>query len=49
LRPASPDWNGVKDSIRKSAILKPKNLFLGHGTPLVGNASQALQTFVQKL
>jgi glyoxylase-like metal-dependent hydrolase (beta-lactamase superfamily II) len=49
LRPASPDWNAVKDSIHKSAMLKPKNLFLGHGTPLVGNASQALQTFVQKL
>jgi glyoxylase-like metal-dependent hydrolase (beta-lactamase superfamily II) len=49
LRPASPDWNGVKASIRKAAELPLENLLLGHGAPILGGAQARLSAFVRKL
>jgi len=48
LRVASPDWDAVKQSIRKAAGLPIDHLMLGHGAPLMGGAQAALQRFVTK-
>ncbi len=49
LRPASPDWAGVKDSIRKVAGLPFQHLLLGHGAPLLHTAKEAVQAFAARL
>lgn len=37
LRPVSPDWNAVHESIRKVADLEPQILCLGHGAIVRGD------------
>jgi len=49
LRPASPDWASVKDSIRKAAGLPFRHLLLGHGAPLLHTAKEAVQAFAARL
>lgn len=47
LRPASPDWAAVKQSIRKAAELPLDNLLLGHGAPILGRAQARLQALAR--
>lgn len=49
LRIPSPDWQGVKASIRKVAALGVDTLCLGHGQPLVGDARAQIAAFAQRL
>jgi glyoxylase-like metal-dependent hydrolase (beta-lactamase superfamily II) len=49
MRSASPDWEGVKHSVRKAAALPIENLLLGHGAPLLGGAQARLQQFLTRL
>lgn len=49
LRPASPDWDAVRVSIQRAATLPVENLMLGHGSPLLGGAQKAMQTFAAKV
>jgi glyoxylase-like metal-dependent hydrolase (beta-lactamase superfamily II) len=47
FRIASPDWAEVYRSIERVAALAPKNLCLGHGTPLTDNTAKRIQTFYE--
>lgn len=45
LRAVSPDWNAVKDSIRKVADIPVEVLMLGHGRPILTNAQAQVAAF----
>lgn len=45
LRAASPDWDAAKESIRKVGELGADVLCVGHGSPLVGDASAKVAQF----
>lgn len=49
LRPPSVDWQAVKKSVHRVDALGVQTLCLGHGAPLVGNATPAIQALAQKL
>lgn len=49
IRVVSPDWADVRHSIERVAALAPTNLCLGHGNPILGNATQAVARFQEKL
>jgi glyoxylase-like metal-dependent hydrolase (beta-lactamase superfamily II) len=46
---ATPDMDEAKRSIQKVAAMNAETLCLGHGKPYIGNAAQAIRTFVSKL
>ncbi len=47
LRAPSPDWAAAKDSLRKVGALGVDVLCVGHGSPLVGDASAKVAAFIQ--
>lgn len=49
LRAPSPDWNAVKDSIKKIAAMNVDNLFFGHGKPIVGGAAARVRELARRL
>ncbi len=49
LRAPSPDWQAVKESIRKVAELNVDILCLGHGAPMIGNAHADIQQLANQL
>lgn len=49
FRAASPDWDAVRQSIKRIATLDFDVLCLGHGRPLVGNAAAAVRQFAERL
>ncbi len=49
FRAPSPDWAAVSQSIRRAADLKPNVLGLGHGQPLVGDATEKLNQLATRI
>lgn len=49
IRAASPDWEQAKASVRKALDLQPENLMLGHGKPIIGNATQIIEKLAKRL
>lgn len=49
IKAASPDWNAVKESIKKTADMNVQNIFLGHGKPLIGNAAAKIEKLATRL
>ncbi len=49
LRAFSTDWEKAKESVAKVANMKPNNLYLGHGSPILGNAEQPLKRLVDRV
>lgn len=48
-RAASPDWEAVKQSIRKVADMNVDILCLGHGSPIVSAAAAKIKALAQKV
>jgi glyoxylase-like metal-dependent hydrolase (beta-lactamase superfamily II) len=48
IRPASPDWNEVKNSIRKVAELNPKILCIAHGSVITENLQDKINRLLAK-
>ncbi len=49
LRPPTVDWEEAKRTIKKVALMDVKNLMIGHGAPLLGDAKAQLSAFAAKL
>ena len=49
IRAASPDWDAVQESIRKIDAMKLDILCLGHGNPILTNASEPISRFAALL
>ena len=45
LRPPTVDWAQAKVTIQKASQMSIKNLMIGHGKPLIGDASEKLRAF----
>ena len=48
-RPFTVDWVQTKQTIKQAAQMDIKNLMIGHGVPLIGNASDKLRAFAARL
>ena len=48
-RPFTVDWVQTKQTIKQTAQMDIKNLMIGHGVPLIGNASDKLWAFAGRL
>jgi len=49
VKAATPDWREAKASVRRAADLKPENLLLGHGKPLIGGAGAKLAKLAARM
>lgn len=49
IRAFSIDWEETKKSIIKVADLKPSNLYLGHGKPIIGDLEELLKTLIKRI
>jgi glyoxylase-like metal-dependent hydrolase (beta-lactamase superfamily II) len=49
LRPPTVDWALAKKTIKQTSQMDIKNLMVGHGVPLIGDASEKLRTFAATL
>ena len=49
IKAASPDWAGVKRSIKRVAEMDVANMLVGHGPPTIGNAGAQIAKFAQRL
>ncbi len=49
LRAFSSDWEETKKSIIKVANMQPNNLYLGHGSPIIGNTQKPLQNLLNRI
>jgi len=49
IKAASPDWDAAKNAIHKAYDLQPKNLMLGHGSPIIGDATRKIEKLMKRL
>jgi len=49
LRPFTVDWEQTRKTIKQAAQMDIKNLMIGHGGPLLGDASEKLRAFAATL
>lgn len=49
IRPPTVDWEMAKKTIKQTAQMNIKNLMVGHGVPLLGDASEKLRAFATTL